>query len=149
MLNTFRLGTHPSSYYLDLFDEHGIKLKNTGYPERFFKFPHAVLTIGNDDDDRQFDIIFIAENDTVEADSIVAAKEVLAQIVEMDDAARALDPYIQDGKALDHDEVLARVEILREEIRFGYFATTLNTEWDVAFDRNASGKWVCLGIANP
>jgi hypothetical protein len=147
MLNTFRLGIQRSSHYLGLFDESAIRLKNTGYGERSFPFPVAVATIGGDDDDRQFDVILKVRDGAVDHQSVDAARSVLSQITEMDEAARSLEPYIVDGKELDHDEVLARVVILGDEVRFRYFATTLNTEWDVAFDRGADGKWVCRGIA--
>lgn len=147
MLNSFRLGVHPSSYYLGLFDERAIKLKNTGYPERFFKFPHAVASIGEEEDERQFDIIFIVRDGGVDAASIIVATEVLRNIVEMDEAARSLDPDVQDGDALDHDERLARILIRNDQVRFRYFATTLNSEWDVAFERAADGAWRCRGIA--
>lgn len=149
MLNTFRLSVQPSSYYLGLFDESAIRLKNTGYGERSFKFPVAVATIGDDHDERQFDIILKAEDGGVDQHSVEAARSVLSQITEMDEDARSLEPNILDGGELDHDEVLARVVILGDEVRFRYFATTLNTEWDVAFDRGADGKWVCRGIASP
>lgn len=149
MLNTFRLGALPSSHYLSLFDENAIKLKNTGYPERTSGFRPAVATIGKDGDERQFDIVLAATDGMVEQTSIATAKDVLAQIVEMDDAARALDPYIQDGEPLDHDEVLARVVIQGDDVRFRYFATTVNTEWDVVFERTPSGDWVCRGIPQP
>lgn len=149
MLNTFRLGVQPSAYYLGLFDEHAIKLTDTGYPDRFFEFPFAVATIGVDENDPQFDIIFIVKDGLVPAASIATAKEILAQIVEMDDAARSLEPYVQGGKAIDHDEVLARVVVLGDEVRFRYFATTVNTEWDVLSERQPSGNWVCRGIQPP
>ncbi len=149
MLNTFRLGARPSSHYLSLFEVSPIKLKNTGYPERSFGFRPAVATIGKDGDERQFDIVLVATDGAVEQASIATAKALLAQIVEMDDAARALEPYIQDGKPLDHDEVLARVVIQGDDVRFRYFATTVNTEWDVDFERMPSGDWVCRGISDP
>lgn len=147
MLNSFRLSVHTSSYYLGLFDERAIKLRNTGYPERFFKFHHAVARIGAEEDERQFDIIFIARDGAVDAASIAVATEVLQNVVEMDDAARSLEPDMQGDEALDHDERLARILIRRDQIRFRYFATTLNSEWNVAFERNADGAWTCLGIA--
>lgn len=147
MLITSKLGVQPSSYYLALFDEQAIKLKNTGYPDRFFKFPFAVATIGGDESEWQFDIIFAVQDGAVQPASITAAKKILSQIVEMDDAARSLEPYLHDGKELDHDEVLARVQILDDEVRLRYFASTVNTEWDVAFGRDANGNWICRGIA--
>jgi hypothetical protein len=65
VLNTFKLGVHPSSHYLGLFDERAIKLKNTGYGEHSFPFTHAVATIGSEGDDLRFDIIFVVQDGAV------------------------------------------------------------------------------------
>lgn len=85
-----------------------------------------------------------AANGVVAPDQLKAARSVLSQIVEMDDAARAIPTN------LDHDEVLARINLIdANKVRFRYFATAVNTEWDVDFTLNANGVWECAGIVPP
>jgi hypothetical protein len=77
-----------------------------------------------------------------------AARSALSQLAEMDDAARALPTGLSYD--LDHDEVLAMIKVHDEStLTFRYFATTVNTEWDVRFSRDASGVWLCRGYALP
>ncbi|HEX8902166.1 hypothetical protein [Vitreimonas sp.] len=91
--------------------------------------------------DLEFDIYMNAANGVVAPDQLDAARSVLSQIVEIDDAARAIPTD------LDHDEVLARIKLIdANKVRFRYFATAVNTEWDVDFTLNANGAWECAGI---
>jgi hypothetical protein len=73
-----------------------------------------------------------------------AARSMLSQIVQMDDAARAIP------SDFDHDEHLACISMYDvNDVSLRYFATTANTEWDVGFTLGADGVWRCQGIVPP
>lgn len=140
--NTFRLGAHDASHYLNLFDSAPIFPVRPELSRRFGWSDQQSAKVG--EGDLAFDIYMNAANGVVAPDQLKAARSILSQIVEMDDAARAIPTD------LDHDEVLARIKLIdANNVRFRYFATAVNTEWDVSFTLNANGAWECTGIVPP
>lgn len=140
--NTFRLGAQDASHYLRLFDLAAISPVRPELCRRFGWSDQASAKVG--EGDLEFDIYMNAVNGVVAPDQLKTARSVLSQIVEMDDAARAI------STDLDHDEVLARIKLIdAKKVRFRYFATAVNTEWDVDFTLNTNGAWECAGIVPP
>ena|SRR5688572_14735306 len=137
--NTYRLRVNPSSHYSSLFDESNIVIQPGVGGQR--PRPEAgVVTIGAGD--LEFEILLPAVEGRVPPSYISAAKSVLSQIVDMDEAARALPDTI------DHDEILAFVVVHDDCVEFHYFATTVNTEWSVYFTRRAD-RWEYRGFKRP
>jgi hypothetical protein len=140
--NTFRLGAHDGAHYLHLFDLTAVSSVRPELCRRFGWSDQASAKVG--EGDLEFDVYMNAANGVVAPDQLEAARSVLSQIVEMDDTARSIPTD------LDHDEVLARVKLIDvNKVRFRYFATTVNTEWDVDFTLNVNGAWECAGIVPP
>ncbi len=103
----------------------------------------AAYSVGTEDDPLWFDVYLPTQNHAPIAPHCEAARSVLRQIVEMDDAARA----IREGHDFEHNEVLAYISILSEQAaNFTYWATTEDNEWTVGFTRLADGSWHCNGL---
>lgn len=120
MKNSFRLGASTSSHYLGIFKGTEIQVKPAIHDAQR-AFP-AQGEVPIESGDLNFEIWFPLENGAVPNRHIETANSVLAQIVEMDDAARSIE------SSFDHDEELAYITIDDSEVRFRYFATTVNTE---------------------
>jgi hypothetical protein len=140
--NSFRLGVHPSSHYASLFDaaEFSIQPACAGprpWPEL------GIATIG--EGDLEFEVLMPTEAGHIPPRHVATARSVLSQIVEMDDAARAV-PNPTDH---DFDEALTYVVIGNADVELHYYATTVNTEWGIYFTPNGQGGWDCRGFERP
>ncbi len=146
MKNTYRLGTQEAALYGAFLDSAKIEIFPTDSGRQSGYAGQAVVSIG--DGDMQFDILMDVSNGKPIEPQFEAARSVLSQLIEMDDTARELPTGLSDE--LDHDEVLARIKMQDESTAiFRYFATTVNTEWDVKFSRELNGKWRCQGYCLP
>ena len=140
--NTFRLGVHPSSHYASLFDRAEISIRPAAGGRR--PSPElAVATIG--EGDLEFEIFMLTEQGRVLPAHVSTARSVLSQIVEMDDAARAVPDLTDD----DYDETLAYVVISDAYVELHYFASTVNTEWGIYFTPSGQGGWDRRGFRRP
>jgi len=154
-MSRYALSKHSSSYYLKQFREDRIEIQpareagvyaiiggelvkaaaNTTSGLSLEASPGAgILTI--ETDRSSFDLCFPCEGKRVEAQFIQIGREVLGQIVEMDDAARVL------SHDKHYKEELAYVDLAAEQIELHYFANTVNAEWSVFFRRTEEGRWV-------
>lgn len=140
--NSFRLSVHPSSHYLSLFDAAEISISppsaaaGRAWPEL------GLATIG--EGDLEFEILMPTEHGRIPERHVLRARSALSQIVEMDNAARALPDVADD----DYDEALAYMVISDAYVELHYFATTVNTEWSVYFTPS-EGQWDCRGFRFP
>jgi len=108
----------------------------------FGQTSHGVAELG--EGDLAFDIYMPVIDGEVPSAYLDAARLMLSQIVQMDDAARAIP------SDFDHDESLACIKLHDvNDVGLRYFATTVNTEWDVGFRLGADGVWRCQGIVPP
>ena len=140
--NSFRLGVYPSSHYASLFDAAEIVIQPAcGGPRPWPEL--SIATIG--EGDLEFEILMPTEEGRTPPRHAATARSVLSQIVEMDDAARA----VPDATDFDLDEALAYVVISDAYVEFHYFATTVNTEWGIYFTPNGQGVWNCRGFERP
>jgi deoxyribonuclease V len=123
--NTFRLGAHPSSYYLERFNADKLRIagaENTA---------HATVGEG----DLAFEVHVPVEFGAVRADLAVDAHAALSWIVEMDDAARASNADSAD------DEQLAALTVREYFAELEYFSTTVNSQWTEFFTPDPAGGW--------
>jgi len=102
----------------------------------------GVVTVGAGD--LEFEILLPAVEGRVQPGYISAAKSVLAQIVDMDEAARAVP-----DTTIDSDEILAYVVVHDDCVEFHYFATTVNSEWSVYFTKHDADRWEYRGFKRP
>jgi len=159
-MNQFRLSKHPSSYYRALFEQ-GIVEVRPALAAGYYQFGNGTMVkvqdrspnsmhlsakpeqgfVKIDADDLEFEIYLEAANSAVFPEVLQLAKDVLLQIVEMDEIARSRP------MDFDYEEHLAYVNITRSEIELHYFASTVNTEWGAYFVRDANGtfQFDCLG----
>jgi hypothetical protein len=108
----------------------------------FGQTSHGIAELG--EGDLAFEIYLPVVNGEVPSAHFNAARSMLSQIVRMDDAARAIP------SDFDHDELLACIQMHDvNDVSLRYFATTVNTEWDVRFRLGADGVWRCQGIVPP
>ena len=136
--NSFRLGVTDSSAYLAAFDAAAIQVTppSTGPRGDLDWTASAELTCG----ELGFEIYLPVQGGVASPDGVRLAREALARIVELDDIARAIEDSIES------DEELAYVTVGDGEVAMHYYATTVNSEWDVVFRRDGSGRWICDGI---
>jgi len=153
-MSRYALSKHSSSYYLKQFREDRIEIQpardaglyaivggelvraasGTSAGLHLEASPGTgILTI--ETDRSSFDLCFPCEGRRVEARFIQVGREVLGQIVEMDDAARAL------SQQKNYREELAYVDLAVETVELHYFANTVNAEWSVFFRRSGEGRW--------
>lgn len=141
----FQLSANSTAHYLKLFDEADFRVtkklegNDTAEIQWTGRF-EAVLEIGQQTDDISFEICADVEGPSVPNDVRELARSVVSSIIEMDHAARSI-PDVSG-----HSEHLASVQLAHNEVRFCYWATTVNTEWDVVFEFNAPDNWRCIGI---
>ena len=131
--DAFRLSAHSSSYYLEQFDEQSLKV---GGAE-----PTACTSVG--EGDREFEVHVPVEFGAVRADLIPAVRAVLCQIVDMDDAARAVP------RGQDDIELLAAVMVREYFVEFVYWSTTQNADRREYFTRGDDGRWRLRGLQLP
>lgn len=138
--NSFRLGVNASSAYLAAFDAAEIKISppSTGPRDYFDWTASAELACG----ELTFEIYLPVKGGVASPDGVQLARGALARIVELDDVARAIEDSIES------DEELAYVTVGDGdgEVALHYYATTVNSEWDVVFRVDDSGRWICDGI---
>ena len=140
--NTFRLGTHDASHYVALFDSALVKVVPPNRLRPFGQTAHGVAELG--EGELAFDIYMPEIDGEVPSAYLDAARTMLSKILQMDDAARAIT------SDFDHDERLACIRMHDvNDVSLRYFATTVNTEWDVGFRLGADGVWRCQGIVRP
>jgi hypothetical protein len=151
---TRRLSEHPSAYYLALFQEAAIVVtpgREAGYfdqsgselvpvPEGtqdavFLPKQHLEAWCEVGADDLSFAIQFEVVDSKVYPTLIQKAKDVLGQVVEMDEDARA------HLTVHDYDESLNYVRLTESEVEFRYVASTCNAEWGAYFAREADGTF--------
>jgi len=139
-MNTYRLGIHDASHYAALFDESKVKIQAAFRGQRS-RPEVAVVTIG--EGDLEFEIWMASDAGRARQAHVLTARSVPSQIVQMDDAARALPDVV------DSDENLAWVVTHDDCVEFHYFANTVNSEWSVFFTRDEAGIWRCRGLERP
>jgi len=132
--NSYRLGKHPSSYYLQAFD--GGTLREDG--------DTACIALCRDDPAFEFEVHLPVEWGELRIDLKPLARSLLAEIVELDDHVRA-----SHDDAYDDDERLALVVVREFYCEFRYFSTAWNSDWCEYFTRDASGTWRHRGKALP
>jgi deoxyribonuclease V len=122
---TFRLGAKASSFYLERFNAADLKIAGT---ERT-----AHTRVG--DGDLAFELHLPVEFGAIRIDLIERARSALAQVVAMDDAARASNADSED------DEQLAALTVREFFAELEYFSTTVNSQWTEFFTREGNGAW--------
>ncbi len=132
--NSYRLGKHPSSYYLELYDDTALCVDRDT----------ASTSVCSDDPDREFEVHLPVEWGEVRADLKPLARSLLSRIVELDDIARA-----SHDDAHDDDERLAAVIVREFYCELRYFATAWNSDWTEYVTREAGGEWRHRGKALP
>jgi deoxyribonuclease V len=130
--NTLRLRARPNSFYENLYEESSLKLAELGGGGKA-----ACIYLATDEGDicLQFPIEF----GDLRTDLLPVGREVLSQIVEMDDAVRAANA---DETEFDDDEVLTRVIVREFFVAFEYTASPWNSSWFEYFTRDGSGHWI-------
>ena len=91
----------------------------------------------------EFEVLIPVEFGVARTDLVPSVKSVLAQIVEMDDAARA------EERTFDDDEALAAVTVQEFFVEFRYFSATVNSQWAEYFTPEPDGRWRHRGMALP
>lgn len=132
--NTYRLGVNPSSFYLAQFDERELRADGTA------KAVNMLVGRG----DLGFWVTLPVEFGVARTDLIPVARSVLAQIVEMDDAARSCNTPEHDD-----DEVLNAITIREFFVEFEYYATAWNSNWHVYFTPDSDGRYRHRGMELP
>ncbi len=84
-----------------------------------------------------FEIHLRARNSVVPPGDIAFAQRVLAQVAEMDSAARALPRRL----GMDHEEYLAYITIAPPKVVLRYCAGAFNTEWGAHFVPDKGGRY--------
>ena len=155
-MSRYALSKRSSSYYLKQFREDRIEIQpareaglyevvrgelvkaapGTSCAIHLDASPGAgILTI--EADHSSFDLYFPCEGRKVEPRFIQIGREVLGQIVEMDTAARALQPNHEFREELAYADIRAE-----DMLELHYCANTANAEWGVFFQRGEDGRWV-------
>lgn len=132
--NSYRLGKHPSAYYLERYDDSALSVGRDT----------AFTSVRSDDPDLQFEVHLPVEWGEVRADLKPLARSLLSRIVELDDLVRASHDDVHDD-----DERLAVVIVREFYCEFRYFATAWNSDWIEYFTRDASAEWRHRGKALP
>ena len=128
-----RLGNKPASFYLERFDEHALKVVGESR--------EACTRVG--EGPFEFDLCVPVEFGAVRIDLIPTARAVLSQIVDMDDAARAVPRGQQDI------EELAAVVVREFFVELIYWSTTQNADRREYFTRDDDGRWRLRGLELP
>ena len=138
----FGLGFLPQSHYDRLYANGCFEITEDTDPlDLEGKFTHqAHLKMGDEADDRFFEIYINLESNVLPPMMSERARLVAENVVAMDAAARSIPDDFDDS------ERLAYIHIRRADVKFRYWANTVNTEWDVVFNVDQSGHWQCLGI---
>lgn len=123
--NTFRLGAKPSSFYLERFNATDLRIAGA---ERT-----AFARVG--EGDLEFEVHLPVEFGAIRTDLANRARTVLAQIVAMDEVARASNSDSED------DEQLAALTVYEFFAELEYFSTTVNSQWTEFFTLDAEGVW--------
>jgi hypothetical protein len=152
----YALSGRLSSYYLEQFreesaqitpyraagiyrleDDEWVRVEKGGihFPESPEQWTHTI-----DADGYQFDICFEGTGSAIDNGMIETVRSVLANIVEMDTAARAIP------SKTDYEEQLHYVQIRAEDVELHYCSTIINTEWGAYFKRDANGVWIFEGL---
>jgi deoxyribonuclease V len=131
--NTFRLGTRPSSFYLERFHEAELRIA----PGE--RTAHARVGEG----DLEFEVHLPVEFGAVRTDLVERARSALGQIAAMDDAARASNHDSAD------DEQLAALSVYEFFAELEYFSTAVNTQWTEFFTPTSEGGWRHRGKTLP
>ncbi|MGH6949687.1 MAG: endonuclease V, partial [Vitreimonas sp.] len=126
-------GTKPSSFYLERFNEADLRIAGE---ERT-----APTRVG--EGDLEFEVHIPVEFGAIRADLCAHARSALAQVVAMDDAARASNADSED------DEQLAALSVYAFHAELEYFSTTVNSQWTEFFTLAADGGWHHRGKALP
>ena len=138
-MNKYRLS--PSCDYVALFKSTPIDFFS---PEkrrplqrlRFGRRPQRGVVEINDGK-LDFEIHLRARNSVVPPGDIAFAQQVLAQVAEMDSAARELPQRL----GMDHEEYLAYITIAPPKVVLRYCAAAFNTEWSAHFVPGKSGRY--------
>ncbi|MEM9263322.1 MAG: hypothetical protein AAGA22_07070, partial [Pseudomonadota bacterium] len=136
------LSSKPASYYVTLFEAGQFQIVKEEEPSDSSElFTHyAELQIGDDTDDRYFEVSIGLTSDELPDRMRRRAALAIEKIIELDEAARSIPTEH------DHHEALAYLDIRAAEVRLHYWSDTVNTEWDVVFSFDDQGMWDCLGI---
>lgn len=130
-MSEFRLNSHSSSEFLAQFDPEKIKIGQDAVAE---------IVVGP----HQFEISFPIESGSVKSEHIAVAREVLAQVTELDAAA------MQKHDGVESDGELFVIDILSgNEIDLRYSAVSWNSDWREMFRREHDGRWVHHGWRKP
>jgi deoxyribonuclease V len=128
--NSFRLGQRPPSFYLERFDERRLIVNREAYIE-----------VG--EGDLAFEVHIPLEFGAVRTDLFEQARSALAQVVAMDDVARASNPDSEE------DEQLAALSVYEFFAELEYFSTTVNSQWTEFFTPTGDGGWRHRGKTLP
>ena len=110
---------------------------------RFSETYGGVVPVFSDDDRPYFfDLQMRVADGEVSLDLTEAARQLFAQLIAMDNAARVIPTQH------DENEELASVILLDDAgiAVLHYHSTLWNSAWDVHFRRNTSGQYELLGI---
>ena len=156
----YLLSTHPSSYYLDQFDEKNIRIiphrvaghyafRGSEYVKVDKEDQHSCYdperpeegVISIQTDFGEFQIYFPSNNANIDPKLTSIARYVLCNIVEMDTGPLSTS-------SSGHDKgFLGYVKIDYEEVELHYFSDIINTEWEKIFTKDNHGNWKELGAA--
>ncbi|WP_119672176.1 hypothetical protein [Deinococcus sp. RM] len=131
-----QLSNHPqtSADYLRLYREAGLTVQHSAHDDRSSQaYGRAYASIKTAH--AEFDVYLEAPGGTVAPELLHTAEAVLSRIVELDAAARAVQPDPS------YEEELAYIDITQDDIELHYYAGTVNTEWGAYFVRDAHGKF--------
>ena len=103
----------------------------------------AFLEVGQDDHETHFELYVDKVDEIATKNLRDLPRSLISKVIEMDTAARSIRSDI------DYNEELAAITIHQADIYFRYWATTVNTEWDVVFQFKNEKEWTCLGIPIP
>ncbi|NEX93809.1 hypothetical protein [Caulobacter sp. 17J65-9] len=128
-MSELRLGGHPSSAFLERFESAPLRIDADD--------AIAEIEVG----EHQFEVALPSDGRTVRAELLAVAREVLAQIVDLDAIAmREVDGTEQDG-------ALFVLDILSvDEVDLRYSAAAWNSDWCEMFRRGADGGWAHHGV---
>lgn len=118
--DTFRLVVHSSAHYSALFNPDAIVV----HPSDKI----ACAELGDEGGDHSFAVLIPLEAGAPSSDLLLRARAVLAQVVEMDDAARSTN---FDEPA--EDEYLLSITVGAFFVAFEYASTRVNTQWTEYF----------------
>ena len=153
-MNRYRLNVRPSSYYAEQFCARNIKIVpaleayqivdgewkplDSSRDAPAYNLPDVAeqgeVTIHGPMD---FEVYLPAKDGVIDAELIELARVVLANIVEMDDAARSET----SADTTDYEEYLSSVEIGDRDVSLHYVSAIMNTDWTICFNVHRNGLW--------